>query len=278
MTITYEDQVVVSPELAKQWLDSNQDNRSLREAKIRGMVRDIQAGRWHYTGESIKFDTDGFLLDGQHRLTAIVRAGVPVTLSVHRGLQPIAREFIDSGTPRSAADVLKFHGFPRYRSQIATVARLDRWWRQPGNRFVTPSSISLSPFTKSELTEWADKHQDVIENVIPKSLRLSDKRTGITGATAGPVGFALWRTTSVSPYDAERFWSAMETNSTDGPGDPRYALMKTLQNKQLEAAKSPSFQLYLFFKAWNEFRYGVSDPKGRVYYRVNAGYKIERPK
>lgn len=102
----------VTPELAAQWLGHNQGNRVIRPARVAAMVADMQAGKWKLTHQGVAFDQDGNLLDGQHRLTAIVKSGVTVDMLVTTGMD---REdtlmAMDSGKSRTAIDSLRFlHG------------------------------------------------------------------------------------------------------------------------------------------------------------------------
>ena len=62
----------VGPDLAARWLDGNTHNRPLKQTLVDRFVRDMQAGRWRLTHQGIAFDADGMLIDGQHRLWAIV--------------------------------------------------------------------------------------------------------------------------------------------------------------------------------------------------------------
>jgi hypothetical protein len=55
-------------------------------------------------GESIKFDVDGFLKDGHHRLTAIKESGTTQTMLVITGCGHT--ETIDKGKSRSMKDTM----------------------------------------------------------------------------------------------------------------------------------------------------------------------------
>lgn len=61
------DEVLVTPELAAEWLNHNTRNREKRPKRIAAYARDMAAGRWRRSGEAIKFAPDGTLLDGQNR-------------------------------------------------------------------------------------------------------------------------------------------------------------------------------------------------------------------
>lgn len=67
-----EDNYEVSPSQAKKWLEQNKANRSVNKAKVKQMARDIKEGHWDSTHQGIAIASDGTLIDGQHRLLAIV--------------------------------------------------------------------------------------------------------------------------------------------------------------------------------------------------------------
>jgi hypothetical protein len=71
-----------------------------------------QRGEWDLNGQTIKVSVDGALLDGQHRLEAVVHSGVTISSVVVRGLSPAARDTIDTGRRRRLADVLAIEGYP----------------------------------------------------------------------------------------------------------------------------------------------------------------------
>ena len=51
-------------------------------------MMEMQDGKWRLNGKTICFDSTGRLLNGQHRLSAVVRSGVTLTTVVVRGLDP----------------------------------------------------------------------------------------------------------------------------------------------------------------------------------------------
>lgn len=86
-------------------------NRKLRESHADMFARSIRNGAWVVTHQGLAFSKAGVLIDGQHRCTGIVRAGVPVQVMVTYGLAADSLDGIDRGAPRSIADVLHFgHG------------------------------------------------------------------------------------------------------------------------------------------------------------------------
>jgi hypothetical protein len=96
----------ITPEMAQEILKHNTRNRKLSERRVASMCDDMRSGRWVINGQGISISETGRLLDGQHRLTAIVRSGIPITISVCRGAKDDVMPTIDTGKPRKASDVL----------------------------------------------------------------------------------------------------------------------------------------------------------------------------
>ncbi len=101
----------VTPAQAAEWLRGNIKNRKLKKAHLKRLVRTLRAGnQWQLTHQGIALtapDASGVreLLDGQHRLTAIVEAGVTVDLMVTFNLPASARAGFDQGAVRGVIDI-----------------------------------------------------------------------------------------------------------------------------------------------------------------------------
>lgn len=92
--------IYVSPATAKRWLAKNTANyRALSADKVSMYARDMKNGEWKNNGETIKFYEDGTLFDGQHRLAGVVKAGVPVLMTVVWGISKDVK-ICDSGMKR----------------------------------------------------------------------------------------------------------------------------------------------------------------------------------
>ena len=67
-----------------------------------------EEGKWYINNNSILFDANGNLIDGHHRLYAVVVSECTVEMGVIRGADPDSRDTIDSGAARELADHLRF--------------------------------------------------------------------------------------------------------------------------------------------------------------------------
>ena len=88
----------VTPTQAKQWLQGNVDNRKLRETRVVFFTRLLQEDEWELTGDAIVFADQGILINGQHRLTAVVVSKVPAQFLVLRGVPSKTQEVMDQRT------------------------------------------------------------------------------------------------------------------------------------------------------------------------------------
>jgi hypothetical protein len=95
---------LITPELAAKYLDGNTNNRPLRKCVVAAYAADMKAGNWKLTHQGIGLASDGTLLDGQHRLAAIVESGIAVKMMVIQGIEKETVIAMDDHAKRSAGD------------------------------------------------------------------------------------------------------------------------------------------------------------------------------
>lgn len=115
--------VKITPVLAEIMLKRNVKNRALKKRAIARYKRAMKDGRWLVTHEGIAFSADGFLIDGQNRLTAIIESGKTVEMPVFFGIASVAFAVIDTGKARTGADTLGIAGH-QYSALMAATARM----------------------------------------------------------------------------------------------------------------------------------------------------------
>ena len=99
--------VMVDPSLAAAWLAKNaQHNRKLKKTVVQDYAHQMKRGEWQLTHQGVAFDTRGVLIDGQHRLSAIVQANVIVPMMVTVNAPSVSFASLDCGVKRSVADLL----------------------------------------------------------------------------------------------------------------------------------------------------------------------------
>jgi hypothetical protein len=117
-------EALITPATAAKWLEiGNVNNRAVRDRTVERYARDMKAGLWRLTHQGIAFGPNNELLDGQHRLWAIVESDVPIRMMVARGVNLDAQTVIDDNLPRSAGDAIKFRTGANVRSVELAIAK-----------------------------------------------------------------------------------------------------------------------------------------------------------
>lgn len=111
--------VVVTPDLAQEWLARNLNNRNVVPSRVAAYAAQMSAGSWKLTHQGIAFDEHGNLVDGQHRLRAVVQSGVATKFWVFRGVSREAMIAIDVGKSRTACDAFLLLGDTATRDSVA---------------------------------------------------------------------------------------------------------------------------------------------------------------
>lgn len=135
--------ITLTPELAAEMLEHNTLNRPLSDQHVSRIARQIKTGKWRFNGDTIKIADTNDVLDGQHRLWAVIEAKVPIETILVRGIERDAFATIDTlRKARSGSDILTLNGAHQYRAIIASALPwLIRWqrgalldYRAPQNR------------------------------------------------------------------------------------------------------------------------------------------------
>ncbi|HEY5457051.1 MAG TPA: hypothetical protein VIJ96_16425, partial [Acidothermaceae bacterium] len=100
----------ITPAKAAEWLEANTTNRPVSRTVVRAFADAMKRGEWIVTHQGIAFDVSGVLIDGQHRLAAVVEADVPVAMTVFTDVDDGTFDVLDTGKRRNAADVLAIEG------------------------------------------------------------------------------------------------------------------------------------------------------------------------
>lgn len=113
---------LITPQIALQYLEKNNNIRTPDLHRVTRLANSIKRGEWVTTHQGIAFNKLGQLVDGQHRLLAIVEANRSVEMWVATGVEEDAIAEMDRNTPRNNATLL---GVTKRSSEIVThISRL----------------------------------------------------------------------------------------------------------------------------------------------------------
>ncbi|WP_051844056.1 hypothetical protein [Streptomyces sp. NRRL S-813] len=238
--------VEVTPKLAEKWLKQNTHNRKVRENAVFGYARDMEAGKWAENGEAIKFAKDGTLLDGQHRLHAIVLSGVTLRMLVVTGLEIVTQETMDDGRKRTVADALTLRGVPN-AVQLAAITRRALMWKQGVYR-----NVGSRPPTNAETLTFLGEHPELKDSTsIAVSLRKA------VALPSSVVGLTHWLFSAIDKDDTDWFFDRLGTGANLEQFHPVWTLRKRAYEISNEPGRVPEDMLLAFvIKAWNAYRDG----------------------
>ena len=218
----YNQVMEITPIIATQWLENNEGNRRLNWNYIAQLARDMKAGCFVCTHQGIAFDNQGRLIDGQHRLWAIVEAGVLARMRVFFNEPPDNLHLIDGACPRQKADrmtIAQTLGTVR-SNELATLRAM-----------VGGIGMATRRRTFQEEMDLFEKHSDAVR--FAHEHLPATRPAGLSNATIRAV-IARARYCFADPLVLERFCEVLRTGASAHDGEH---LIVLLRNHLLELRK-----------------------------------------
>lgn len=245
----YVETVVITPEMALEFLEHNEANRSVRQMWVDTLTRDILAGDFYLSNDAVIFDEDGKLINGQHRLLACIEADRPITCLVMWNAPRRTQAVMDRQRPRTFADYLRWMGETDVHA-LGTTVRFTYIWE-----------LGLLPWgdlapSLQELTKWFEANRGIRD-----SLR--------AGTAVGKRPY--WSRTSAAafhhrahsrwPEEVEQFFYRVSSGEDLRTGHPVYAFRRWLENvsdRRMPGRQSVKPVIYtgVAVKAFNAFVQG----------------------
>ena len=245
---------LMSPTQAQELLDKhNTRNRTTRPRVVEEYTRSILQDRWqdHYLNTAA-VGTDGVLIDGQHRLMAIVAANKAVPFGVEWDCSPEIVEIIDRGSPRRVDDLPALAHIPN-KSQVATVARVLLGEYEG---FALYDYTGPSRFSHQEIGDFLLKNEDDIlagQAMVKHGLSLKVQRKAI-------AVFAIRALRLHSTESVDDFLTALGTGAGLAMGDPRLAARQWFMRYGPDDRKWEAHYSILV-KAFNSWLKGETESK-----------------
>lgn len=233
----------ITPQKARDWLKLNVRNRNVGDDHVRRLILTIREGRWKLNGETIKFDFNGHLVDGQHRLLAVAAAGESVESFVVRGLEPETFDTVDIGIIRSVKNLFVARGEANAGVLASAAAML---WRHENGKVRSRGKTGTG--CKWQLLEIPDNRpgfrecchlSPALKKVLPESV-------------AGAYRYLFGKK---DKEQAEKFFELLASGEGLFKSNPIYTLREKCM--ELKTKKIPDSQpaiCEMTIKAWNAVR------------------------
>lgn len=205
--------------MAQAWLDAQAVNRPISRALVTSLARSINAGNWMVTHQGLAFDADRKLVDGQHRLHAILTSQKTVPIMCTFGIsRDVAIAAVDQGARRTMAQLAGMQGESNapLKSSICRVLGI--------------AVLGVSPSERTDPMDFRlmlDEYRAEIDIVI-EARHVPMFTSPVLGA------FALTLRTT---YGRDFFDGCM-TGANLSDGDPRLALRNALQGGHLQRRRT----------------------------------------
>jgi len=141
----------ITPKLASAWLKRNfEDNRQLYPLVVGWYASDMTDGRWGISQDIISFDDENRLINGQHRLHAIIQSGVTIWAYVGWGFKRTDAFVMDQGRGRSLRDAIS----------VTTGQHVDFLHLATAAAMFGRDHRHLS---QQQRWDWYEKHKDAVD-------------------------------------------------------------------------------------------------------------------
>ena len=239
----YSEVATITPDLASAFLERNSDNRPLNSRRVSMYAADMAEGRWALNGEPIIFSSDGMLNDGQHRVAAIIAAGVPVQSMVAFGILRETRLTTNQGKAKGAGDYLGMGGV-KNGNIVAGAARIVCAYE--ASNF---ESVSASRVTSAQTMARVDTG---IMNAAARCMAVHEKMAPFI--TASPFAFCHYIFNRIDAAAADKYFDALVLGNNLSFGDPALSV----RNKLLLMGRDRANKIEVVMRGWAAIRQGRS--------------------
>jgi hypothetical protein len=242
--------VLIDPALATELLKGNVANRTLTKSKVNKYATDMRSGNWVAdTAECIKISHNMRLLDGQHRLQAIVESNTRVQMFIAYNVPEIAMNNIDTGFSRTTKNIFELNGISNAQHISAAIKKYLAYKTFKYNDGVNDPVKQMQITNKQALDEY-NSRQKFWSEITTKfmSYRKTFKNIEITYLIAW-YALAHDKDTNVADIYFNTFLSGLGLISDK---DPIYLLRQYIIEKCKTNNRALNFAL--FVKSWNLVR------------------------
>lgn len=232
----YFKQETITPEIAAALLEKNHHNRRINKRRVTMLMNDMESGNWTESPQPISLDADGNLLDGQHRLTAVTKLGIPVQMSVAYEVPKEA--VIDRVLERASGDALYMRGMIDFEMSHKDIIAIV-------NKFLDNlDGCDVRTMPDSEKATFINDHTEELR----KTMEITGFSTTATFSKRAPVRAAILGAviSGVSHEKLYRFCEVLNTGFTDSPMESAAVVLRNYLLKYPAHGKTASDKALIF--------------------------------
>lgn len=253
----------ITPDKASFYLATTVIQRKLSETTVDKYASGMSRGEWKYNGQTIIFDWDGHLINGQHRLRALIKSNTSQTFLVVRGVDSETILTMDDGKRRNFSDNMYMKGSRSAGGLQAAYMFLFMHFSCP----TVWGSARLNRPSTTQLNELSLQHPGLADCV--NRGNLIAKRTGLLQSS---VVVALYLISESNTEIVNAFNDGLITGANLKSGDPRLVLREFAKINTLTGKERQLSHLDAYIFAWNRW------VEGRTMGRLSSATHTNRTK
>jgi len=247
----------ITPEYAKKLLEATEaagiTNRKVNQRTVDMYAKALREGKWKLNGEDIKLDEEGYVLDGQHRLLACIKAGVPMNTCFKTGVPRDSFDTIDCGRIRNGNQVLQMSDVPYYTVVNSIIIGI-REYSTYGH--MDTKEKRLAPY---ELLEEYNKRPDDYQEAAQFAMKCVWETHLMTPKLVGTLYFHLVHNVKANKAKVEEFLSSITSFKT--ADDPIAEKMRLWLNRSHHIKVRERLRIAYIIKSWNAYITGDKAPR-----------------
>jgi len=236
----------IDPQLATYMLENMIANRRVNKARVTAYTEDMLSGGWVNNGETIKMSPDGKLVDGQHRLYAVIASGCTIEFTVAYNVPLDMVPTIDAGRPRSINDYLTMTGGENSIAITAAVRMIVQYEDRIAGKTARAVRGGMTNLTVLHELEKRPDLGDYVAQAMRVGKQCQLAQSVVCAAIYLTRGSQRWMD----------FWSGVESGAGLSIHDPRRHVLRIGLGQNRRRSNARLHQLGLIIKAWNAY---VSD-------------------
>lgn len=240
--------VDMTPAHAAKLLEGNSKNRNISPRRVDALAAQIERGEWLLDGSPVRVAESGRLLDGQHRLQAIVQSGITVRMYLASGVEERAQLVIDTGKPRTFSDYLRLRG----ETAVAASASVTRLLLNYETGNLAKSTFRLFFPSTAQLWSFFDEGRERIAEGVSHATT-TRRHVSLALSTLATAYVVL---SAISRDDVDEMYAEL---SKDKPATQPVMLLSRWADNRGTASTGiveQRLQMIYIIKAWNLFRSG----------------------
>ena len=158
----------ITPAIAEEFLAININNRNVNQRTVDDYATQMKKGLWTLNGEPIIISSNNTILDGQHRLLAVVKSNTTIQSLVVWGVDgKSAFATIDTGRTRTAGDMLSIVKIPNSKNIATGITQYFNLSSSGHNSTILGNPLGLRTIkrSKAEVVEFYEKHADLLQAI-----------------------------------------------------------------------------------------------------------------